>query len=248
MIDYGMGRCQQRAVIAVLSDLHYSGRAAVGPRRTDIADVLLAEAVSQLEHTIRPDLVVVLGDLIDDGEAPESRRYLSVVRAVLDDLSCPTIVIPGNHDGDPDAFYTVFDRPDAIVDVAGLRVLPFVDSEEPGYNASRRPEDIERLRQARRGYQGELVALQHVCLFPPEAAAAPYNYLNVPEIIEAMHEARVVLSLSGHHHPGAAVLRHERIAFVTAPALCESPFPFLVVTLEGDHVAVERCQLAPSSE
>jgi histidinol phosphatase-like PHP family hydrolase len=240
----GAETARSRVTLAVLTDLHYGVPGALKARRSDIADILLQRAVHRLNRLIRPDITLILGDLLDAGSSPEAPEQLKRVRAILDGLTSPWIAIPGNHDGTPDDFYRVFDRPPDIVDIAGVRLLPFVDPEEPGYNARRLPPDIDRFRQARADYKGQIVALQHVCLAPPDRAEAPYNYTNAPAVIEAMTEAGVILSISGHHHAGAAPVRTETTTFITAPALCESPFALLTVTLEDGKVSVEQDQLA----
>ena len=230
--------------LAVLTDVHYGAPATHGVRRSEIADILLQRAVHRLNRLVRPDVTVVLGDLVDDGVSPETSQRLGTLRTILDKLYSPWLVIPGNHDGDVDSFYRVFDRPPDTVDIAGVRFLPFVDPEQPGYNAMRRPTDLDRFRQARDDYSGPIVALQHVCLAPPDQAEAPYNYTNAADVIQAMTEAGVVLSISGHHHAGGSPVRTETTTFVTAPALCEAPFAFLIVELEDGAVSVEQHQLA----
>ncbi len=230
--------------IAVLTDIHYGGRGALTERRGEIADILLLRAVHRLNRLIRPDVVIVLGDLLDDGDADGAHERLVELRAILDLLTAPALVLPGNHDGDPEAFYRVFARPPDVVDIAGARFLPFVDPEAPGYNATRRAPDLERFRQARSDFDGPLVALQHVCLVPPERTDVPYNYTNAPAVIAAMAAAGVALSISGHHHAGSPLIRNATTSFVTAPALCEAPFHFTLIHLAGDAVTHETHQLA----
>lgn len=233
-----------KTTFAILTDLHYGTPSPIAKRRSDIADILLRRAVHRLNRLIKPDVTLVLGDLVDNGDAPSALEHLEHLNAILDKLDSPTIVIPGNHDGDVEAFYRVFERPKAIEEIAGVRFLPFIDREEPGYNASRSETDIARFREARSEYDGPIVALQHVCLSPPDRANVPYNYTNAQAIVDAMAEAGVALSISGHHHAGARPLQTEHTTFVTAPALCEAPFGFLVVTLDDDRVTTERHQLA----
>jgi histidinol phosphatase-like PHP family hydrolase len=240
----GAETVRPRVTLAVLTDLHYGTPTALSARRSEIAHILLQRAVHRLNRLIRPDVTLVLGDLIDDGHSPKTPERLATLRETLDMLTSPWLAIPGNHDGDVERFYRVFDRPAEIADLAGVRFLPFIDPEEPGYNARRRPQDIDRFRQARAGYLGPVVALQHVCLAPPDRAEAPYNYTNAAEVIAAMGEAGVTVSISGHHHAGAAPVSTETTTFITAPALCESPFAFVTVTLAGEQVSVERHQLA----
>ncbi len=233
--------------IAVLTDVHYGNPGALTERRGEIGDILLLRAVHRLNRLIRPDVVIVLGDLLDDGDADGAHDRLVELRTILNLLTAPALVLPGNHDGDPEAFYRVFARPPDVVEIAGARFLPFVDPEAPGYNATRRATDLERFRQARSGFDGPLVALQHVCLVPPERTDVPYNYTNAPAIIAAMAAAGVTLSISGHHHAGSPLIRTETTSFVTAPALCEAPFRFTLITLEDDAATCEHHQLAMPS-
>jgi hypothetical protein len=136
----------------------------------------------------------------------------------------------------------VFPLPASWLDCGGARFIPFVDREEPGYNASRSSVDLERLRQAAAGLKGLGVALQHTSLFPPGACDCPFNYTNAGDVIAAMKEAGVRLSLSGHFHAGFDVER-DGIRYVTAPALCESPFAFLEIRIEGGRIGTVRHEL-----
>jgi histidinol phosphatase-like PHP family hydrolase/calcineurin-like phosphoesterase family protein len=243
-LEAGVQRAEGSVTIAVLTDLHYGDAGAIGQRRSEIADTLLERAVQRLNRLIRPDVTVVLGDVLDDGAAADATTRLALMRAILDKLASPVIVLPGNHDGDATGFYTAFDRPEEIVDLCGVRFLPFIDREAPGYNAVRSARDIARFQVARADHDGPIVALQHVCLAPPGRVELPYNYTNATEIVEAMERAGVTLSLSGHYHTGAEVVHEGPTTFVNAPSLCEKPFPFLLVTLSGERVSVAHHTLA----
>ncbi len=239
-----MRKDTRMVTIAVLTDIHFGPSCSTPQRRCEIADILVRRAVHRLNRLIHPDITVVLGDIVDDGASSGARERLTRIREILDTLASPYIAIPGNHDGDVEAFYRIFDRPAPIVDLCGLRFLPFIDREEPGFNASRAEADVERFRRARADYDGPIVALQHVCLAPPGLADIPYNYTNADEIVAAMAEARVELSVSGHHHAGAETVRNATTTFVNAPALCERPFHLTVLTIDGGHTSVDRHQLA----
>ncbi len=230
--------------IAIIADVHYGADSSVPKRRCEIADLLLARTVRRLNRLIRPDITLVLGDLLDNSESPGAKERLSELRAILDRLDAPYIAIPGNHDGNTDVFYQTFTRPKAIEDVGNVRFLPFLDQEEPGCNARRSQIDLQRLRTSRAGYTGPLVALQHVCLSPPDQSATPYNYTNAPEIITAMKDAGVTLSVSGHHHPGAEDTKDDDVTFVNAPGLCEAPFVFTEITIDHGHIRTQRHALA----
>ena len=236
--------------IAVISDLHFveDEPEACGTRRGHIADILFLRAVHRFNRMICPDVVVLLGDVLNDGDAPSAPGPLGRMRDIADLVVSPVIAMPGNHDGNPDAFYSVFDRPEPSVDVEGVRFLPFVDPEEPGYNARRTRRDLERMTESRAGFDGPIVALQHVPIFPPGASDCPYNYTNADEVIAAMRDNGIGLAISGHYHAGIELIRDEGVSFLTAPAACEQPFRFLEVVLDGDDVHIRTHALRMPEE
>ena len=209
--------------IAVLNDLHF-GESEGGARKCEYGLIFLKRAIRQLNRLVRPDVTLVLGDLLNDGEKPDAIERLGLMRKVLDTLDAPYIAIPGNHDPEPGAFYTVFARPQEMVDIGGVRFLPFLDAECP--------QDVERFAKARSDFRGPIVSLQHVNLYPPDRGHAPYNLVNAPEVIRAMKANGVSLSVSGHYHAGLRDIHDGTTLFVNAPALCESPFPFLVIDMD----------------
>jgi len=229
--------------IALIADLHYDTVPSVPKRRGEIADILLLRTVHRLNRMIKPDITVVLGDLLDRGDDPDAARLQGRLRQVLDVLESPVIVLPGNHDADVDAFYRDFERPPDFVDIKGYRLVPFLDPEEPDWNARRTECDLERMRRLRGGFDGPIVALQHVPVFPPGMSECPYNYTNADEVIAAMRANAVNVALSGHYHEGMDLVRHDRLVFLAGPALCELPFAFLEVDLDGEDVRVRRHEL-----
>ena len=231
--------------IAVISDLHYGQRdEAADERRGDLADLLLNRAVDRLNRSIRPDVTLLPGDMVDDGEASGAKGRLEQLRSIADRIDSPIIAVPGNHDSAPDEFYTVFDRAPQHFDVKGFRFVAFVDPEEPGWNARREPSDMAGMADARAGFDGPIITVQHVPLFPPGASDCPYNYTNAEKIIAAMHKHGYILSVSGHFHAGMDLMQADGIGFVAAPALCEYPFRFLEIVLENGAASVREHALA----
>ena len=226
--------------IAVLADTHLAGSTPIPTRRGEIADTLLLRAVHRLNRLIKPDLVLILGDLIDDGNAPGADESLRKMRGIVNFLKMPSIVIPGNHDGDVDSFYRVFDRPPEFVDVQGVRFVWFTDMQEPNWNARRSPVDLERMAKARAGWGGPILAVQHVPVFPPGTSDCPYNYTNADDVLAAMRRNGIGLAISGHYHPGIDLLQTDGLATIVAPALCESPFSFFEVTIDVSGSSVRR--------
>ncbi len=236
--------------IAVVADVHYdnNGDPAGGARRRDIADVILLRAAHRLNRLIRPDITLLVGDLVDCGEAPGAAEDLASLRDIADKIEGPVIAIPGNHDGSIDAFYKAFERPPEVTDVKGCRFVAFLDPEEPDYNARRTPADLERMAAARAGFDGPIVAVQHCPVFPPGTSDCPVNYVNAEEVVAAMRQRGIRLALSGHHHRGVGLIEQEGVAFLVAPAVCEAPFRFLEIDLGETGISVREHALRMPDE
>ena len=228
--------------LAILADTHYNSSKQTncgGARHTGIADKLVRQAVALINETIKPDVTILLGDLADEAEPNDLR----VLKNVLDDLDSKVIAIPGNHDGDPDQFYSIFPKPDPIVEIGETRFVVHVDEERPGYNAWRSPEDIPLERQARNNWQGDVVSLQHVPVFPPGETSCPYHYVNIEDIIKTLEESKTTLVISAHFHPGIPPLCHNQVTYMVVPALCEGNFPVTVVDISKGNVKVREINL-----
>lgn len=98
-------------LIAQLSDLHVQpdGMLYQGVADSNAQLALAVAHVNGLDP--RPDLVLLTGDLVEKGTAPEYAK----LRALLGALAIPALVIPGNHD-DPQAFRAAFRDHDYLPD------------------------------------------------------------------------------------------------------------------------------------
>ena len=226
--------------IAAIADIHAarSNPVQCPHRQSRQAETLLLRAVQRINRIIKPQVTLVLGDVLDNGgdeQAPATRRRL---REILEQLHAPAIVIPGNHDGDATAFYREMPRPAAVIDIDGVRFLPFIDLDEPDFHARRTAADLARMTAARAGFTGPIISLQHVPLLPPGSGASPYRFTNAAQVVAAMHAADIMLAISGHYHEGEPLIQQDKRAFVVVAALCEAPFSFLEVTLDGEEISV----------
>jgi histidinol phosphatase-like PHP family hydrolase len=67
-------------------------------------------------------------------------------------------------------------------------------------------------------------------------------------VISASRDAGVSLTISGHYHHGVPLFEHHGIRYLTAPSLCEAPFRFLMVEIDGEQISVEEHALAMPEE
>ena len=81
-------------LVVQITDTHIKPRGRLAYRRVDTAEALAAcvDHVNRLAP--RPDLVLITGDLVDAGVAEEYAHF----RELVEPLTTPFFVIPGNHD------------------------------------------------------------------------------------------------------------------------------------------------------
>lgn len=236
--------------IAVIGDIHYRDIALedCAERRSAIAHILLLRTVQRLNKYIKPDVTLILGDLIDDPASTNAVEELQTLKSITDRLESRLIVIPGNHDPNADVFYSVFERPSSITDIGNTRFVTFIDNEEPGFNASRSSSDLKLMKSARSGHPGPIISLQHVPLFAPGTSPSPYSLTNAQEAWSAFDDNNYTLSISGHYHAGDDQVQKRTGKSVIVPALCESPFSFVEIQINGDAVGTFTHQLSMPPE
>lgn len=228
--------------IAVITDLHYSSRPLERPKRKGhLAANLTQKAIQQINDEIKPDATVVLGDLVNDFADADATERLVELRGLLETLTMPWLVIPGNHDPRPEAFFEIFDRVE-ILDVAGLRLVGFVDLEQPQHCARRDDTGFALMKRAAEDFAGPRVALQHVPICEPHTDSQ-YGYTNHEQVHQAMRDNGYVLAISGHEHRGVALKSYQGVDALVVPALCEEPHLFAVVTIEDGSKSVDMFQV-----
>ena len=237
---------ESKLKIVVLTDLHYGHGGEVNLKGTDYSESVLNCAVKRLNQCERPNLVLILGDVVHADDNAE--QCLAAVVKELDALDADRIVIPGNHDPVPETFYKYFDKPDEILEIGGIRFLPFIDKEEPEFNASRSEKDIARFAEARSGFDGMIVALQHVPLYPIGRFDTVYNYTNADRIVEVMTDNSIQMSINGHVHAGYDRFVWGGTTYFTAPALSNEPFKYQIIEIDGESISTRTAQLIEPEE
>ena len=216
--------------LAVVSDLHYSRiKNKFCPERAgEKAAELLQALVEKLNCSVKPDVLLVGGDLVN---VPGDLTLLAELAGILQTLDCPWIAIPGNHDPEPEQFYSILPPAPDYMDVGGIRILPFPDDlQTAGYNAHRTEAGLDRLRKF--SHDRPTVLFQHVPLYRSGTLSCPYSYDNAEEIF--MASGNVAAAVSGHHHPGCQPVFAQPFPAIVVPALCEGVFPFALMDIRQD--------------
>jgi 3',5'-cyclic-AMP phosphodiesterase len=160
------------------------------------ADVMFRRAVEMVAAD-EPDVLLLTGDIADDGSAAAYRRVEAMIADVLD----PTVTVmatPGNHDL-PDVLNSILPTSTECI-VGGWRILT-VDSSIPGQEHGRINvgELIDRLDTGDARGAPTVLALHHP---PIPTSTHPWFQLDgAPELIAALSkrtDVRVVVS--GHLH------------------------------------------------
>jgi Icc protein len=183
-------------LIAQLSDVHVGG----GRFRLE----LLRAAIEEV-NAAAPDLVVVAGDLTDDGypdQYPEAREE-------LDAIECPEIVlVPGNHDA-RNVGYIRFEEEFGSRDsrlraeLGGVDVaLVAVDTSKPDIDEGE--VGREHYGWIAEGFDGSADLRVFVChhhLMPVPGTGRERNQvLDAGDVIALLRQLHVDLVLSGHRH------------------------------------------------
>jgi predicted MPP superfamily phosphohydrolase len=235
--------------VLVLTDLHYVNEAdhvcPIEQRKCALGVTLVKRAFEWArDRGVDVELVVVLGDVVDSGEASGADSDLAAVVEAVRRPGIPVLAVPGNHDGSTARFCDAFECSPGIHEVGGYRFLLFADDVGLGDVTTRPMDGLDLPKEAARVQpKMPLVALQHNPLHPAIESDYPFVLTNVAEVLSTYRDAGVILSLSGHYHPGQAHHRVGQVSYVTVPALCEEPFHFAHVRLRGREVMVEEVGL-----
>jgi Icc protein len=195
-------------VIAHISDTHFLG----GSKRlygTLDTDATLARALEQLERSgMRPEAVVVTGDLADLGEPDAYERLRDLVEPVIERMGSQLIWVMGNHD-EREPFSSVLLRAepslepqDRVYDVNGLRIIA-LDSTVPGYHHGELTGaqlDWLRAELATPAPDGTILALHHPPLPSSVDIMAIIELYDQPKLADVIRGTDVRGILAGHYH------------------------------------------------
>ncbi len=234
--------------ILLLADVHYVHHAArecpIPTRKAAWGRELMRRALREARRHGPVDVVVLMGDLVDDGTVTGAEDDLRELCEEAASLETPVIVVPGNHDGDAARLTRVFGDAPGVHRINGYQLITFADGYEPNDEAARARHHLDALAQAVAAHpESPVIAFQHNPVHPPIESTYPFNLTNAAEVMRAYERAGVLLSVSAHYHPGLAPEAVNGVSYLTCPALCEAPFPFVRLSLAGRSFRVTETQL-----
>lgn len=198
-------------VIAHISDLHAGSQYFV-PNLMDRAVIELNE--------LKPDIVVVTGDLTNEGFKQE---YL-LAKSYLDKIQCDAlVVVPGNHDARNVGyvhFEEMFGSRQSVCHKGGISVVG-VDSSEPDLDYGTIGRHRYKWLQEQFAAPADLrVFVLHHHLLPVPGTGRERNMVyDAGDTLEVLQQCEVNLVLSGHKHVPYA-WRLENIFAVNAGTVC----------------------------
>jgi histidinol phosphatase-like PHP family hydrolase len=232
--------------ILTMTDLHYLRRLREGqaePSRVyRLALEWMVRAFREACRVSTPDVIVLLGDLLEDGASSGAESDAAELAAAAREAGLPVIVAPGNHDMEAARLLKVFGDHAGAHRIKGYLLYSFADPYAADNTCTRPRESIERFLNE--PLSEPVIAIQHSPIYPSvDSSEYPYMPANVPEIMESYRRKNVLLSLSGHFHAGQEPAQKDGTTYLTCASLACAPFPSYLIHVQGREVRIERRQL-----
>jgi 3',5'-cyclic-AMP phosphodiesterase len=182
-------------VIAHISDLHVSNNV--------FDDEAFLEVVKQLNE-LSPDMVIVTGDLTDNGYYSEFTR----VKEYLSMIQSPLFAIPGNHDsrhvGDETFEDLIGERTWVLTKEEDLTVIG-LDSSDPDVDNGHigRPQQLwmeSELNKSLESSNFSIVAIHHHVIPVPKTGRERNVLSDAGDILQSIIDHDVNMVICGHKH------------------------------------------------
>ena len=192
------------------------------------------------------DGIALLGDTVAGPDLPDAEALYREILEQVDSAApgVPLLAVPGNHDAEPQRRPEIFAPEPSVYELGGYRFCKFVDPYQEGDFCTRSREDLQKLLELAGRDDSPIITLQHNPIFPEIEAEYPYMHSNRSEVMASYREAGVLLSISGHYHPGQPLASWQGVQFLTVPVLREPLFQYALVSLRGRQVEVEIRKLS----
>jgi len=231
----------EKIKILAAGDIHYSiTTPETEGRQTQYGLEFLKRALRRTTFE-RPDVIVIPGDVLNESEG--MGKMLAEIKYALERTKIPVVAIPGNHDADYEKFFSFFGRPAPYI-FKNFILYPFVDAYGENDICARKGDEIEKfISTVKRHPDKKVIVLQHNPVYPLIESSYPYNLTNVEKVHQRYKENNVLLSISAHYHPGQELSCKDGVYYLTLPALCEDPFRYVEIEIEGAEIKVNNLQI-----
>ena len=219
-----------------------------------------------MANSIRPDFVVIGGDMVDDNDSPDQLEEVLRVTSRLDE-AIPVFWAPGNHDiahdtvvptrHSIDKYRETFGRDFYAFDFGRYRfvVLNTVVIDHPEEVPGELAEQMDFLEyELSRTPAGHAIIFGHHPLFLG-APEEPDSYWNLPferrvELLRLIHHHRVPIAFAGHWHRNSVAFDGEFQMVTTGPVgvpMVPDPSGLRVVDIAEGGVFHKYRPLSPPS-
>ena len=213
------------ATFAVIADNHYDDSGKLGwaaPTRARLIKVC-----HFLNHHIKPQWVLLLGDIISREEDPEQLRHVKALLA--EHLKAPYLAVAGNHDGP--GYGSVFGPSNYSVRRGGIRFVGIGITYwhwDSGWGNYDRMDWLAAELAAHR--REPTIIMTHNPLYMPSFV----NTAAVRQLVES--QPQVLAVLSGHMHVDVEVPLGK--PHLGMPMLVRSPYAFKVCRVHPDRILI----------
>jgi len=215
--------------VLLIGDLHYrsDGISLIPERKTKYGIEFLKRIKRRLNENI--DVVVIVGDILDDGENPNSEKEYIEIKKELYEFNVKKVLVAfGNHDKDYKKFNKIFGENRFFVYDNFLFYI-FWDKYYEGDICIRQEEEIEYFKKfVKKHKDKKIIVIQHNVIYPEIESSYPYNLKDYHKIHSFYKENNVFLSISGHYHKGIQLMNKDGIFYFVTPATCEEPFKYFI--------------------
>ena len=196
--------------IAHISDLHLTGENFVKEWGENLIDIL---------NSIKPDIVVITGDITDDGYIHE----YEMAKKYIDRISSEKLIIPGNHDARNrgyEVFEEIFGNRYPFYENEEVAILG-MDSSEPDIDDGHIGRENYPFIKEKLGNKGKIkiMALHHHLIPIPGTGRERNIPIDAGDVLNLCISLEIKLVLSGHKHL-PWIWKLENTYFVTAGTAC----------------------------
>ncbi|MCD6448111.1 MAG: metallophosphoesterase [Thermoplasmata archaeon] len=196
-------------ILAHISDLHLTGKNFVPEWGENLIKILDEK---------KPDIVVVTGDITDDGYIHE----YEIAKRFLDKIKARKIVVPGNHDARNkgyEIFEEIFGTRYPFYKGNGITLLG-IDSSEPDIDDGHiGRENYGLIREKMEGEGLKFLALHHHLIPIPGTGRERNIPIDAGDVLNLCIELGINFVLSGHKHL-PWVWKLENTYFIAAGTAC----------------------------